>query len=80
MKAMSLGIYVAQRGPVMITNSILDMFYLRLSPEAELRLVLFLFLFPAIWGAALAVVAFFQDLKGALSKTKAPRRRVSKLA
>ena len=64
----------------MITNSILDMFYLRLSPEAELRLVLLLFLFPAIWGAALAVVAFFQDLKGALSKDKAPRRRISKLA
>ena len=80
MKAMSLGIYVAQRGPVMITNSILDVFYLRLSPEAELRLVLLLFLFPAIWGAVLAVVAFFQDLKGALSKGKAPGRSLRKLA
>jgi hypothetical protein len=63
----------------MITNSILDVFYLRLSPEAELRLVLFFFLFPAIWGAALAVVAFFQDLKEALSKGKAPGRSASKL-
>jgi len=79
MTAMSLGIYVAQRGPVMITNSIFDMFYLRLSLEAELRLALLLFLFPAIWGAALAIVALFQDLKGALNKGKAPGRSASKL-
>ena len=65
---------------LMITSSIIDMFFRRLSPEGELRLMLLFFLFPAIWSAALAVVAFFQDLKGALSKTKAPRRRVSKLA
>jgi hypothetical protein len=79
MKAMSLGIYVTQRGPVMITNSTFDVFYFRLSAETELRLVLLLFLFPAIRGAALAVVAFFQDLKGALSKGKAPGRSASKL-
>jgi hypothetical protein len=64
----------------MITNSILDIFYLRLSPEAELRLVLFLFLFPAIWGAALAAMAFFQDLKEARTKSKLPNQSVRKLA
>jgi len=64
----------------MITNSILEMFYLRLSPEAELPLVLFLFLFPAIWGVALAAIAFFQDLKGTLGKKKVPSQSVRKLA
>ena len=64
----------------MITDSILDVFYLPLSPEAEFRLVLFLFLFPAIWGAALAAVAFFQDLKGARSKSKVPCQSIRKIA
>jgi hypothetical protein len=50
----------------MIARSIIEMFLIRLSPEGELRVILFFFLFPAIWGAALAVVAVFEDLKRAL--------------
>lgn len=55
---------------LMITSSILDTFYMRLPSQAELSLVLFLFLFPAIWGAVLAGVAFFQDLNSAARRAR----------
>jgi hypothetical protein len=58
----------------MITSSIVDVPVVRLSPEAELRLILFLFLYPAIWGAVLAVIAVFKDLKQALTKKKTTGR------
>jgi hypothetical protein len=48
-------------------------FLLRLSPGAELRLILMLFLFPAEWGAALSIVALFLDIKRALSGRKIER-------
>ena len=48
-------------------------FFLRLSPVAELRLILMLFLFPAEWGAVLFIVALFTDIKRALSGSKTQR-------
>jgi len=48
-------------------------FLLRLSPGAELRLILMLFLFPAEWGAALSIVVLFLDIKRALSGRKSER-------
>jgi len=48
-------------------------FLLRLSPVAELRLILMLLLFPAEWGAVLFIVALFMDIKRALSRRKTER-------
>jgi hypothetical protein len=54
-------------------NMINTAFLLRLSPGAELRLILMLFLFPAEWGAALSIVVLFLDIKRALSGRKIER-------
>ena len=62
----------------MTTTSIISMAFHRLSPEAELRLVLFFFLFPAIWGGALAIAAIFQDLKRVLGKATLSGRKGDK--
>ena len=48
-------------------------FLLRLSPVAELRLILMLFLFPAEWGAVLFIVGLFMDVKRALRRGKTER-------
>ena len=59
----------------MITSSITGVLFPQLSPKAESGLILFFFLFPVIWGAGLAVVATFEDVKSALGNSKSDPRR-----
>jgi len=50
-------------------------FLVRLSPDAAMLFVLMLFLFPAVWGGALLIVALFSDLKRALGRAISYRYR-----
>jgi len=67
------GQWEGQRKLSLDMNMMNTAFLLRLSPGAELRLILMLFLFPAEWGAALSIVALFLDIKRALSGRKIER-------